>query len=190
MPVFVSRFDLPPGSTESQMTACLARIAAKLQENPFGCLVWQGWRNRLGYGATTFRSQPWMVHRLIWVLCYGAIPKDKFVCHRCDTPECCRPDHLFLADHTENQRDMIAKGRHAKGRKTHCLRGHPLSGDNLLVVSGHRQCKACNRRRLRLAAGWTIEQAETMPVTSPGLRPVNANFKRARSNVGEDRWVT
>lgn len=35
----------------------------------------------------------------------------------------------------------------ANAEKTHCKRGHPLSGDNLYITaSGKRQCKDCARR--------------------------------------------
>lgn len=43
----------------------------------------------------------------------------------------------------------------AKGPKTHCVNGHPLSGDNLYVVpsDGRRQCRTCKLHVIqRLAA--------------------------------------
>jgi hypothetical protein len=33
------------------------------------------------------------------------------VLHRCDTPACVRPAHLFLGSQAENVADMMAKGR-------------------------------------------------------------------------------
>lgn len=32
------------------------------------------------------------------------------------------------------------------GDKTHCNRGHPLSGDNLYIRQGRRGCRTCKRR--------------------------------------------
>jgi hypothetical protein len=41
---------------------------------------------------------------------------------------------------------MVKKGRHTGSRKTHCVRGHPLSGANLLVrPQGWRACRECQR---------------------------------------------
>src|SRR6185369_8474995 len=46
-----------------------------------------------------------------WALHRGPIPPGQYVCHRCDTPSCVNPDHLFLATQKQNLEDMTLKGR-------------------------------------------------------------------------------
>jgi len=55
-------------------------------------------------------------HRYGWELAHGPIPDELIVCHRCDTPLCQNPAHLFLGTSQANTRDMMSKGRARFGR--------------------------------------------------------------------------
>lgn len=75
------------------------------------CWYWTGARKTNGYGNVCFRGKWFQAHRVMWVIHNGAIPDGIMVLHRCDNRACCNPKHLFLGTHTDNMRDMVAKGR-------------------------------------------------------------------------------
>ena len=95
----------------------IAKIRNKILENENGCWIWQGAKHKQGYGKTSWRSKPdQMVHRLSWIAFRGDIGPLKFVCHKCDVPQCCNPEHLFLGTQKDNVGDAYKKGRWLPGK--------------------------------------------------------------------------
>lgn len=116
--------------------------------DPSGCWVWTAGRCSSGYGTFFYHGRVQPSNRVAWMLMVGQIPADKIVCHTCDNPACVNPAHLWLGTHLDNARDKMAKGRHTWAEKTHCIRGHLLSGDNLYISpqkGGLRVCRTCAR---------------------------------------------
>ena len=87
-----------------------------------GCWLWRGNLSpgRYRYGRFSNGRGQWLrAHRIAWELTNGPIPAGLFLCHRCDTPACVNPDHLFLGTHADNMADRGAKGRQLKGERHH-----------------------------------------------------------------------
>ncbi len=87
-----------------------------------GCWLWTAYVNeKTGYGkfriGTNAKDQQMEAHRASYQVFIGQIPDEMCVLHRCDVRHCVRPDHLFLGTNYDNTHDMIAKDRHARGRR-------------------------------------------------------------------------
>lgn len=89
-----------------------------------GCRLWLGTVCKSGYGRVGYGTSgsPVLVHRIALGLALGhPISSGLKVLHRCDTPSCVNPDHLFLGSQKDNMRDMFSKGRarpHGSGTPT------------------------------------------------------------------------
>ena len=154
--------------------AFIARFWAKVDKtsSPHGCWLWTAARIQ-DYGVIGLERQRRhaYAHRVAYELAYGEIPGGIEVCHNCDRfydhgdttyRRCVRNDgehgHLWLGTHTENVRDMWAKGRnhdvalYARGARSGPGR-HPerYRGEN----NGHAKLTESLVRELRqtFAAG-------------------------------------
>ena len=94
----------------------IARFWANVDQSS-ECWEWKAARDPYGYGAARYEAKKIHSHRLAYILTYGPIPKGMQICHRCDNPPCCRPDHLFLGTAADNAADREQKGRGRHGRK-------------------------------------------------------------------------
>lgn len=83
------------------------------------CWMWKAnTKKRSGYGRFWYQGRNVFAHRFSWMLAFGVLDDKKLrVLHKCDTPGCVNPQHLFLGTDTENIADRDSKGRMAWGER-------------------------------------------------------------------------
>lgn len=93
-----------------------ARFWAKITKHgPDECWPWIGASFKGGYGAFSVGGRRLVTAtRYAYLLATGAWPGRFSVLHACDNPPCCNPAHLWLGLHSDNAKDMVTKGRHAR----------------------------------------------------------------------------
>lgn len=115
-----------------------------LPEPMSGCWLWMASVNNRGYGLLQTAEFKGYAHRFSYREFCGEIPAGMHVCHRCDTPSCVNPSHLFLGSAQDNMRDCVRKGRHAsRNPKTRYAKGvrcarAKLSEDNVRSIRALR----------------------------------------------------
>lgn len=94
------------------MIEAAARFSQKYIPEPnTGCFLWAGAADRRGYGRFNFGGTTILATHAALALRGMKLAKGQYVCHRCDTPACVNPDHLFLGDAVINREDARGKGR-------------------------------------------------------------------------------
>lgn len=97
------------------------------------CLIWQGQKDKRGYGFLRLDGRLQRAHRIAFVLRNGPIPEGMVILHACDNPSCVNPDHLSMGTQHANVRDMLDKGRANKATgnrnaKTKLTQSLPATG--------------------------------------------------------------
>lgn len=73
------------------------------------CWEWTATRHNAGYGQFAVDRKIVLAHR------FAMGSPDGCVLHHCDNRLCCRPEHLYIGDRTQNAADRTARGRSASG---------------------------------------------------------------------------
>ncbi len=123
---------------------------ANVTKHENGCWLWNGAVVN-GYPVFTHRPSGLVkvsATRLSWSLYKGKkLKSHEWALHKCDTPRCVNPEHLFKGDHVSNMLDMVAKGRFLKGEKNP---GVKLTAEKVVAI------RVDNRSRSVIAGQYGI----------------------------------
>jgi hypothetical protein len=152
-----------------------ARLLSRRSVEPStGCWLYSGALTGNGYGHISYRGEAEYTHRVAGVLFLGLeLTSGEFVLHRCDTPACFNPDHLFIGTQQENMRDAAQKGR---------MTGKKLDADEVrkikyLLGGGSTYRELARSFNVSTTAIGQIARGETWKTVS--LRQDNENAEHA-----------
>jgi HNH endonuclease len=116
-----------------------------------GCWEWVGNINtQYGYGRFPFNGHNLQAHTAVWELLVGPFPPGLDPDHLCRNRKCVNPSHIEPVTRKVNVLRGMSPNA-INSRKTHCPKGHPYSGDNLVINAQYhyngkaRVCKECHK---------------------------------------------
>lgn len=105
------------------------RPAPDYLEDVLGCWIWQGTRNRAGYGRVRDNGKMRFAHRVWYGRAFGPIPPGLVLHHTCGRGHegCMNPHHLIPVTPAENAR--LRRGIKLDKARAGTIRGLVLAGD-------------------------------------------------------------
>jgi hypothetical protein len=130
-----------------------AEIWEKIEvRSPGSCWFWLGALTAKGYG----QAGRGHAHRIAYRQVRGEIPDRKVLDHMCRSRNCANPRHLRLVTRGDNTLFNSLSVPATNRLKTHCKRGHELSGSNVTLRKRYefgteRRCRACGKLHDQMA---------------------------------------
>jgi hypothetical protein len=122
------------------------RFAAYTHTEPnTGCWLWSGATTPDGYGIHWIGGTYVLAHRKSFLDERGAIQPGLQLDHLCRQRCCINPWHLEPVTSSINTRRGVSPAA-VNAKRTHCVRGHELTGQNIYLWRGKRLCRTCRKR--------------------------------------------
>jgi hypothetical protein len=164
----------PPKYRPRNVTPKVAILLGAQLDAITGCWEWKKYRKfgrgaGRGYGLIGIGDRIEQAHRISYLEFVGSIPEGLVIDHRCGNQGCVNPGHLRAV--TQQVNVLASNGLAARYAKaTHCDRGHPFSGSNLVMLKeGKRRCRACSAMSIEeRRASWVRKTRPICASTMPG----------------------
>jgi hypothetical protein len=140
------------------------RFWAKVDRSrgPDACWMWTACKDRQGYGKFGHSVEGKMKYVRAHRFAYEANGRElgaAYALHRCDTPSCVNPAHLFPGTALDNANDCTEKGRRATGARArpdrrlpddvvHAIRAASLAGETCRSIAGRHPATFDQVRRV------------------------------------------
>lgn len=140
----------------SQVESGQARFWVRVKTaNANDCWPWhkipKGTEKYPRVGCRLIQHNSIKVHRAAFYFAHGYLPQT--VCHTCDNPPCCNPNHLYDGDHKTNQADAVRNGKWTRVAK--------LTVENVREI---RECKPTPKLRRQLAEKFHVSEQAIIAV--------------------------
>lgn len=161
----------------SSANAFLEMILSNVEWEPnTGCLLWTRWCGKNNRARVWYKSRRWATTRAIYDALVGPLPREIYLCHRCDTPACVNPDHLFLGTNKDNQLDFVRKGR----KRRESTRRKPIDANARRYVFPVRRGEECITAK---ANDEMVREIRRKSALGIGYRKLSKEFGLARSTI-------
>lgn len=143
-----------------------------------GCWLWLATIGKNGYGRNSTGKRSYQeAHRASYEAFRGNIPAGMCVCHKCDTPTCVNPDHLFLGTHQQNMMD--------RARKVACGLRPAAKNSRVNGWRGHTHGYSYNRGQSNGKSKLTAEQVREIRSMAGTQRQIAQRFGVSRSAIND-----
>ena len=139
-----------------------------------GCWLWQGLRNKDGYGLFESSTGWEMAHRTVYTAAGKGLARGILLDHLCRHRACVNPDHLDPVDNKENVRRGKSPAA-INALRTHCIHGHPFDEINTAYTKKGRRCRECNRISNRATRKKVAQLPASLDKTSPVAPPLRVS---------------
>jgi hypothetical protein len=183
------------------------RILKQGVKNDNGCLIWQGNKNKAGYGITCAYYKRYLVHRLSYLIHsdLSELPKQSkdetvptVIRHLCNVRLCFEPSHLELGTRKDNANDRLGSktDQRGEGSTTNVISGDLAKAIKLSKGEGTPSERA-KRFNVKEHYIWNIDTNKTWThipdangiVNDKSRTEVNENKRRLQKLAKQRVWT-